>query len=51
MRFTARRGKGSHGTLYYGRRSTVIKDRRKELSSDLLTDMLKQLGLRKDQLK
>jgi mRNA interferase HicA len=43
--FDERRGKGSHGTLYFGDRATVVKDRRKELGAGLLNDMLKQLGL------
>lgn len=43
--FRAERGKGSHGTLYYGERFTVLKDRRKELSPGLLAAMRKQLGL------
>ena len=43
--FDERRGKGSHGTLYFGSRATVVKDRKKELGAGLLTDMLKQLGL------
>ena len=49
--FHAERGKGSHGTLYYGPRFTVVKDRRKELSPGLLLAMLKQLGLSRDDLR
>ena len=45
--FVAERGKGSHGTVYFGHRCTVRKDRRKELSPALLAAMLKQLGLRR----
>jgi mRNA interferase HicA len=45
VRFVTRRGKGSHGTLYFGERKTIVKDRKKELSRGLLTDMLRQLGL------
>ena len=33
------------GTLYYGGRKTVVKDRKKDLSRGVLADMLKQLGL------
>jgi len=51
VRFRAERGKGSHGTLYYGKRFTVVKDRRKELSPGLLTAMLKQLGLAREDLR
>ena len=39
------RGKGSHITLYYGSRFTVVKDRRKELEASLLSSMIRQLGL------
>ena len=49
--FRAERGKGSHGTLYYGNRFTVLKDRRKELSPGLLVAVLKQLGLRREDLR
>ena len=35
------RGKGSHITLYYGSRFTVTKDRRKELSPNLLSAMIR----------
>ena len=45
VRFVTRRGKGSHGTLYFGDRKTVVKDRKKELSRGLLADMLRQLGI------
>ena len=40
-----KRGKGSHVTLYYGSRKTIVKDRRKELPSGLLSAMIRQLGL------
>ncbi len=45
VQFATRRGKGSHGTLYYGDRKTIVKDPKKELSRGLLADMLRQLGL------
>jgi mRNA interferase HicA len=44
------RGSGSHGTLYVGTRYTVVKDLKKELGPGLLADMLKQLGIRKEDL-
>ena len=47
VRFEKRHGKGSHGTLYYGDRKTIVKDRRKEIGEGLLHAMLGQLGLRK----
>ena len=37
--------KGSHATLYYGSRKTVIPDRRKEIRPGLLAAMLRHLGL------
>jgi mRNA interferase HicA len=49
--FQAERGKGSHGTIYYGDRFAVLKDRRKELSPGLLLAMLKQLGLTREDLR
>lgn len=45
VRFERSRGKGSHGTLYYGSRFTVVIDRRKELKTGTLHGMLQQLGL------
>lgn len=45
VRLVARRGDGRHGTLYYGARKTIVKDRKKKLSRGLLADMLRQLGL------
>jgi hypothetical protein len=45
VRFVIQRGKGSHGTLYFANRKTIVKDRRKELSRGLLLDMFRQLGL------
>jgi mRNA interferase HicA len=39
------RGKGSHGTLYFGKRLTVVRDLKDELKTGTLHAMLKQLGL------
>ncbi len=50
VRFEARRGKGSHGRLYYGERFTTVKDRRKEIGAGLLAAMLDQLGISKEDL-
>ena len=50
FRWVAERGSGSHGTLYLGKRFTVVKDLKKELGPGLLSDMLKQLGIRKEDL-
>jgi mRNA interferase HicA len=43
--FVPGRGKGSHGTLYFGSRLTVLKDRRKEIGPGLLRAMCKDLGI------
>ena len=48
VRVDAKRGKGSHVTLYYGDRKTVVKGRRKELGAGLLASMLRQLGIDRD---
>lgn len=45
VRFEAKRGKGSHGTIYLGRRFTIVKDRKKEIGSGLLSGMLGDLGI------
>ena len=45
VRIDTKRGKGSHLTLYYGGRKTIVKDRRKEISRSLLAAMIRQLGL------
>ena len=44
------RGVGSHGTLYLGKRFTVVKDLKKEIGPGLLAAMCKQLGIRKEDL-
>lgn len=51
VRFETNRGKGSHGTLYYGSRKTILKDRKKEIGPGLLSKMLAELGLDKDDMK
>ena len=40
-----------HVTLYYGTRKTIVKDRRKEISPGLLSAMLHQLGLHRDDVR
>lgn len=47
VRLEYERGRGSHGTLYYGDKFTVIKDRKKEIGKGLYQAMLKQLGIEK----
>lgn len=51
VRFDKTRGKGSHGTLYYGDRFTVVKDRRKECGPGLIGKMLTDLGLSRRDLR
>jgi mRNA interferase HicA len=45
VEFVPQRGKGSHGTLYFGNRMTVVRDLKDELKTGTLHAMLKQLGL------
>jgi len=51
VRFDKIRGKGSHGTLYYGWRFTVVKDRRKECGLGLIGKMPADLGLTRGDLR
>ncbi len=45
VRLIARRGKGSHRTLYYGVARAVVQDVKKELPTGTLHAMLEPLGL------
>lgn len=45
LRLVRERGKGSHATLYFGDRFTIMKDLRKEIGPGLLAKMLRDLGL------
>ncbi len=51
VEFVAERGKGSHGTLYYGHRFTVVRDLKDELKKGALHGMLTQLGLQLEDLQ
>ena len=51
VRSDSKRGKGSHITLYYGDRKTVVKDRRKEIGAGLLSGMIRQLGLERSDFR
>ena len=51
FRIDTKRGKGSHITIYYGTRKTVVKNRRKELPTGLLSAMARQLGLTSDDFR
>jgi hypothetical protein len=37
--------KGSHGRLYFGEEFTTLKDRKKEIGSDLLAKMCRDLNI------
>jgi len=50
VNFTKRRGKGSHGTLYYGRCFTIVRNEKDELKTGTLSAMLKQLNITEDEL-
>ena len=45
VRFEAAAGRGSHGTLHLGDRKTTVKDRKKEIGKGLLSKMLEDLGI------
>ena len=51
VRFDRTRGKGSHGTLYYGDRHTVVKDRKMPLKTGTLRGMCRQLGIDPNDLR
>ncbi|MCP4575215.1 MAG: hypothetical protein GY846_02860 [Deltaproteobacteria bacterium] len=44
-------GKGSHGTLYFGGKKTIMKDPKKEIGPGLLKAMLDTLGLKKKDIE
>ena len=46
VKLEQRRGKGSHGTLFYGERFTIIRNLKDELKTGTYNAMLKQLGIR-----
>ena len=50
VRFDPRTGEGSHGRLYFGERFTTVKDRRKDIGQGLVSAMLRQLGLSREDL-
>ena len=45
VEFVPQRGKGSHGTLYFGERFAIVRDLKDELKTGTLHAVLKQLGL------
>lgn len=50
VQFVARRGKGSHGTLLYGSRFTIVRNPKDELKTGTLHAMLTQLGLNREEI-
>jgi mRNA interferase HicA len=48
VQFVARRGKGSHGTLFYGEKFTIVRNPKDELKTGTLHAMLAQLGVTRD---
>jgi len=51
MRIDKKRGKGSHVTLYYGDRLTIVRNLSDELKTGTLNAMLKQLGLNRSDIE
>jgi mRNA interferase HicA len=45
------RGKGSHGTLYYGDKRTIIRNPKDELKTGTFNAILKQLDIDESELK
>ena len=50
VEWVAERGKGSHGTLYFGDRFTIVRNPKDELKTGTLHAMLEQLGIDKKEL-
>ena len=46
FKFDPTRGKGSHGTLWFGSRFTVLPNPRNELKKGTLAGICRQLGIR-----
>ncbi len=51
VRVDKKRGKGSHQTLYFGERKTIIRNPKDELKTGTCHAMLKQLGISEKDLK
>jgi mRNA interferase HicA len=50
VQWMAERGKGSHGTLYLGNHHTIVRNPKEELKTGTFNAMLKQLGLKKEDI-
>lgn len=51
VRLDRKRGKGSHQTLYFGGRKTIVRNPQDELKTGTYHAMLKQLGIDEKDLK
>ncbi|MCG8376946.1 MAG: hypothetical protein MI702_10735 [Chlorobiales bacterium] len=51
FKYDPKRGKGSHGTIYFGEKRTFIKDLKKECSKGYVSGFLAQLGLNKEDIE
>lgn len=51
FRYDPRRGKGSHGRIYFGEHATTIPGIEKELRPGLLHSVLRDLGLTRTDLE
>ncbi len=51
VEYDQRRGKGSHATLFYGDKFTIIRNLKDELKTGTYNGMLKQLGISEEELR
>lgn len=51
VKLEQRRGKGSHSTLFYGKKFTIIRNTKDELKTGTYKAMLKQLGINEQDLR
>ena len=51
VEYRAERSKGSHGTLYFGDKRTIVRNLKDELKTGTVHAMLKQLGLKSSDLE
>jgi mRNA interferase HicA len=51
VRLDRKRGKGSHQTLYFGGRKTIVRNPQDDLKTGTYHAMLKQLGIDEKDLK
>ena len=49
-RVDRKRGKGSHVTLYFGQRFTIVRNPKDELKTGTFKAMLAQLGIKENEL-